>query len=165
MKKNVTKILSRAVLLLAVGTTLFILTSCKRHDLPTGTPVKKHPADIAIAWIKMQQKLFAGTPNLLPHVAGRTYAYTGLTLYESIVPGMRDYQSIAPQLNGKLELPSIQQGNKYYWPASANAALASMLRNLLPHTTPELLETIDSLEADFHTKFQTDADAETLQRS
>ena len=165
MKKNVTKILSRAVLLLAVGTTLFILTSCKRHDLPTGTPVKKHPADIAIAWIKMQQKLFAGTPNLLPHVAGRTYAYTGLTLYESIVPGMRDYQSIAPQLNGKLELPSIQQGNKYYWPASANAALASMLRNLLPHTTPELLGAIDSLEADFHTKFQTDADAETLQRS
>ncbi len=165
MKKNVTKVLSRAVILLAVGTILFIFTSCKRNDFPNGTPVKKYPADLAIAWIQMQQKVFAGIPNLLPHVAGRTYAYMSITLYESIVPGMRDYQSIAPQLNGKLELPAIHHAAQYYWPASANSGLAFMLRHLLPHTTPGLLSAIDSLEAGFHTKFQTDADAETLQRS
>ena len=59
----------------------------------------------------------------------------GLHLYESIVPGMPGYQSIASQLNGKLALPVIQQGKKYHWPASANAALAFILKNLLPHTT------------------------------
>jgi hypothetical protein len=113
----------------------------------------------------MQQKLFAGTPGLLPHVTGRTYAYVGLTLYESIVPGMPGYQSLASQLNGGLALPAIQREKQYHWPASANAALAYMLKNLLPHTSPQLLKSVDSLEADFYSKFKTDADAEALRRS
>lgn len=113
----------------------------------------------------MQKRLFLGTPGLLPHVTGRTYAYTGLALYESIVPGMEGYQSIASQLNGGLTLPSIQTGKQYYWPASANAALAFMLKNLLPHTTPELLKSVDSLEANFYAKFQADAGADELNRS
>jgi len=164
MKKVISKILVFTVIRFIASITLLIFTSCERNDLP-GTPVQKYPPDVAIAWIKMQQRLFVGTPGLLPHVTGRTYAYMGLTLYESIVPGMRDYQSIGPQLNGKLSLPGIHRGSKYHWPASANAALAFILKNLLPHTTPVLLKSIDSLETDFYIKFQTDADAETLQRS
>ena len=164
MKKNISKVLSFTVILFVFSTILFVFTSCKRNDF-SGTPVKKYSADVAIAWVKMQQKLFVGTPGLLPHVTGRTYAYVGLTLYESIVPGMQSYQSIASQLNGSLALPAIQHGKQHYWPASANAALAFMLKNLLPHTTQELLKSLDSLEADFYTKFQADVDAETLQRS
>ena len=134
MKKNISKVLSFTVILFVFSTILFVFTSCKRNDFP-GTPVKKYPTDVAIAWVKMQQKLFVGTPGLLPHVTGRTYAYVGLTLYESIVPGMQSYQSIASQFNGSLALPAIQHGKQYYWPASANAALAFMLKNLVPHTT------------------------------
>ena len=71
-----------------------------------GTPANKYPADVAIAWVKMQNRLLVGTPGILPHVAGRAYAYAGFTLYESIVPGMPGYQSLAPQLNGNLKLPA-----------------------------------------------------------
>lgn len=165
MKKMILKNLSFAAVRFILSATALLFISCERNELP-GTPAQKYRPDVAIAWIKMQQRLFVETPpGLLPHVAGRTYAYTGLTLYESIVPGMRGYQSIASQLNGKLLLPDIQKGNKYHWPASANSAAAFMLKNLLPHSTPALLNAVDSLEADFHTRFQTDADAETLQRS
>ena len=164
MKKKISKILLFAAILFASGTGLFIFASCEEDDAP-GTSDKEYPADVAIAWIDMQRKLLVGTPGLLPHVAGRTYAYVGLTLYESIVLGMEDYQSIAPQLDGGLELPAIEQDKQYHWPVSANAALAFMLKNLLPHTTPELLKSIDSLEADFYAKFQADADAEALQQS
>lgn len=158
------KILTFTSILSVLGTILFVFTSCIKNDFP-GTTVKEYPADIAVAWVKMQQKLFVGTPGLLPHVTGRTYGYVGLTLYESIAPGMPGYQSIASQLNGELILPAIQQGKKYHWPTSANAALAFMLKNLLPHTTPELLKSIDSLESDFYIKFQAEVDAEGLQRS
>jgi len=157
MNRKTSKILLFPVLLV-------IFISCKRNNVPGISPIK-YPADVAIAWIKMQQKLFVGTPGLLPHVTGRTYAYIGLALYESIVPGMESYQSIASQLNGGLTLPSIQKGKQYYWPASANAALALMLKNLLPHITPELLKSVDSLQATFYSKFQADAGAEELQRS
>lgn len=163
MKKKIFKALSFIAILLIPGI-LFISASCKRNDVP-GTPPKKYPADIAIAWIKMQQKLFVGTPGLLPHVTGRVCAYTGLAMYESIVPGMQGYQSIASQLNGALTLPAITEGKQYYWPASANAALAFMLKNLLPHTSPALLQSVDSLESQFFNKFRADNDVETLQRS
>ena len=143
---------------------LLIFVSCKTNEIP-GTPADKISPDVAIAWVKMQQKLFVGTPGLLPHVTTRTSAYMGLTLYESIVPGMPGYQSIASQLSGGLALPSIQQEKRYHWPASANAALAYMLKNLLPHTAPQLLKSVDSLEADFYNKFLADADADELQRS
>lgn len=157
MKRKISKILLLNVILV-------VSISCKRNDFP-GTAPKKYPADVTIAWIKMQQKLFVGTPGLLPHITGRTYAYTGLTLYESVVPGMQDYQSIASQLNGAPALPYIQNGRLYHWPASANAALAFILKSLLPHTTPALLKSVDSLEAVFYNKFLLDSDVETLQRS
>lgn len=163
MKKKIFKVLSFAAILLIPGI-LFISANCKRNDVP-GTPPKKYPADVAIAWIKMQQKLFVGTPGLLPHVTGRVCAYTGLAMYESIVPGMQGYQSIAPQLNGALTLPAITEGKQYYWPASANAALAFTLNNLLPHTSPALLQSVDSLEAYFYNAFRAGNDVQTLERS
>jgi len=143
---------------------ILISASCMKIE-SRGPKAENLPPDVAISWIKMQQKLFVGMPDLLPHVTGRAYAYVGLTLYESIVPGMAGYQSIAPQLNGNLVLPSITAGQKYYWPASANAASASMLRNLLPHAPKYLMQSIDSLETDYYTKFQQITEAEVLKQS
>ena len=164
MKKKGFKILSSGALLFIWSIVMFVVAGCKTTD-SAQQGVNEYPADVAIAWIKMQQKLFVGTPGLLPHVTGRAYAYTGLTLYESIVPGMPGHQSIAGQLNGELLLPAFEQGQEYYWPASANSAAAFILKNLLPHTTPKLLGMVDSLETAFYEKFLFEADAKVLQRS
>jgi hypothetical protein len=148
--------------------TLFIarygLTGCKGQEPSRQSPAQ-HPADIVYAWLDMQARLLTGTPGILPHTSGRTYAYMGLTLYESIAPGMEGHQSLAPALSGGLQLPTAEVGKTYFWPASANAAVASILRDLLPHTTPELAAAIDSMEAHYFKRFQDNTDAETLQRS
>jgi hypothetical protein len=164
MRRKISTLLSGTSILFVSAIIVFMFFRCWGNDGP-GAVTTEYPADVAHAWIKIQQKLLVGTPGILPHVAGRTYAYAGLALYESIVPGMQGYQSIAPQLDGGLVLPSDMEGEQYYWPASANAALAFMFRNLLPHTTPALLKAIDSLEVYYNNQFQTDTDAETLQRS
>ena len=164
MKKKIALILSVSVILFTSGL-IFSFSSGRKQNHFSATRANSYPPDVAIAWIKMQQRLFVGTPGLLPHVTARAYAYVGLTLYESIVPGLPGYQSIAPQLSGKLILPSIQQGKQFHCEASANAALASILRNLLPHASPILLKSVDSLEADFYKRFQSDGNAETLQSS
>lgn len=140
------------------------LSGCKGNE-PSRQSPDEHPADIAYAWMDMQRSLLTGTPGILPHTAGRIYAYAGLTLYESIAPGMEGYQSLAPQLNGGLQLPLPEANKTYFWPASANAALASILRDLLPNTTPQLVASIDSMESHYQALFQQDTDAETLQRS
>ena len=118
MKKSISEVLSFAALLFNFCAVMFVFASCKTNDPPP--MVKEYPADVAIAWIRMQQKLFVGTPGLLPHVTGRAYAYTGLTLYESIAPGIPDHQSIAAQLSGELQLPVLAQGENYHWLDSVN---------------------------------------------
>lgn len=49
---------------------------------------RKYPSDVAIKWINLQQKLIKTTPGFDPLVASRSFAYSGLTLYESVVKGM-----------------------------------------------------------------------------
>ncbi len=164
MRKKLLSVFAFTAMLIVFNLILLVFASCLKADFP-GTIVKNYPPDMPIAWIKMQQKLFVRTPGLLPHVTGRTYAYMGLTMYEAIAPGMVGYQSIASQLNGELALPSIQQGKKYYWPASANSAVAFILKSLLPHTSAARLSSIDSLEKTFNTTFQAHASPEELQRS
>lgn len=164
MKKKFSVVLSAGTLTRAFLLIVLTLLGCKGNDAPEKS-TEEYPADVAYAWIQMQQRLLSGTPGLLPHITGRTYAYLGLTLYESIVPGMETYQSIAPQLNGGLTLPGAESGKEYFWPASANAAMASILKNLLPHAPEPLLHQVDSLEAHYREQFESNYDAETLQRS
>ena len=163
-RKNLKFSLFKLALILTISEAC-IFASCDKNDFRDERHTQEDAADVAYDWIKMQRIVLAGTPGILPHVAGRTYAYMGLTLYESIVPGMKDYQSIASQLNGELVLPSAGEEKQYYWPASANTALAYMLKNLLPHTTPGLLAAVDSLQAHYTKQFESQTDAETLQRS
>jgi hypothetical protein len=153
-------------------TTIFLFTSivssnCKRpehHDIP----VKKYPADVAIAWMNLHMRLNMTTPNFNSVVGGRSFGYAALTLYESVAPGIDDCRSIADQLSEgkelKKALPSAENAF-YYWPASANAAMASITKALFGNTSQANIATIDSLEAAFRARFQQDANGEELSKS
>ena len=123
------------------------------------------PPDVAIAWMKMHTRLLAEIPGMNPLIMVRANAYMGLSLYESIAPGVAEHQSIASQLNGGLVLPAARQGKKYYWPASANAASAYMLKNLYSYASPAILKRVDSLEMVLHNKFRANVPADELQLS
>ncbi|WP_232540974.1 vanadium-dependent haloperoxidase [Spirosoma endbachense] len=100
-----------------------------------------------------------------PPVVARRFTYAGIALYESIVPGMVGYQSLAPQLNGLPPLPAVTPKVNYYWPACANAALATMNRNLYPTATATSKASIDSLEAANTVLYLKESTAEELNRS
>lgn len=124
---------------------------------------KKYPADVAVKWINLQQKLTKKTTGFAP-VAARSFAYSGLTLYESIVPGIPGYQSVLGYMGAPTISPPVN--SKYYhWPASANAAMADIFRNLFASTSVANFATIDSLEAAFNAQFQGEATAEQLEKS
>jgi hypothetical protein len=127
--------------------------------------IKSYPPDVAVSWMNMQMRLTKGTTGFNSIVSFRSYAYSGLTLYESIAEGIPGYQSIASQLSGGLTLPKPQPAKKYFWPASANAALAFISKNLFSNAPAALVTSMDSLESDFNNKFQTLATVEDLQRS
>ena len=139
-----------------------LLTACDHKDLTPSAAT--YPGDVVASWLTMQLQLALTAPGS-PTVSPRRYAYTGIALYESIVPGLPDYQSIAPQLNGLTGLPTVTTGQTYYWPACANAAMAAMNRNFYPTTSAANKTSIDSLEAANTATFLKTRSADELTRS
>ena len=95
---------------------------------------KTFSSSLMVNWLDLQLQLLkiplpAGTGS---QASDRAQAYSGIAVYESVVPGMPAYQSLSGQLVQFPEMPAVEPGKAYHWAASANAALAEMNRKLFP---------------------------------
>jgi PAP2 superfamily len=131
---------------------------------PLGKPADQYSNEVAVKWVSLQLKLTKSTAGFTPPVTSRAYAYAGLTMYESIVPGLLTGKSLAGQLQGLTTLPQPEPGKPYNWALSANTAQAAILRSLYPKTSDANKATIDSLENSLQTQFK-DTDTTINQRS
>lgn len=124
---------------------------------------KKFSAEVASSWYHLLTDITRSTPYNPPQTL-RIFAYTGLALYESVVPGMPSYQSMYTHFTGN----TIASGKKkdYYWPAAANAAVARISSRLLGNfsATPNLAS-IQQTEQHFNNKFKALVSADELQFS
>lgn len=120
---------------------------------------------LARDWSALHLSLIRRTWGFSPPVASRALGYLGVALYEAVVPGMPDYQSLAGQLNGLDALPQPVAGQDYHWGAAANSALATMTRLLFPTAHEEHQAQIDSLYAHYASAYADEADNVTLRRS
>jgi hypothetical protein len=149
--------------LLLIGS-LLITSSCSDHLNPSPTP-SAYPADVALSWMNMQLRLIRTTPLTVANALARPIAYSGIAGYESVVPGMTNYKSLAGQLNGLTGLPVADQNQAYNWPSSANAALAAINRNLFANTTAANKAAIDSLETAINVSQQAGLSSDVINRS
>lgn len=131
--------IKKYVLLFAVVCLALFSNSCKVKEtdvLPIELPIEvsypanKFSSEVATTWVEIQLKLTKTTAGYTPPVAARAYAYGGLTMYESVVGGLPNNQSLAGQLAALTVLPKIETGKEYNWALSANAAEATILRAL-----------------------------------
>jgi hypothetical protein len=86
--------------------------------------------DIALKWAKITLEFINAQPNKTPTFISRTLAYAGIVMYESVVHSSREYQSIAPELNGLGSLPKPEDGKKYDWEIVLNAGQSKIIRML-----------------------------------
>lgn len=112
---------------------------------PVQQPAASYSAQVATEWFSLALQLTQQTPGFSPPVASRALAYLGLTLYESVVPGMPQHRSLAGQLNELQSLPWAQPDEVLHWPTVANAALATMTRMMFPNASAENKARIDLL--------------------
>ena len=142
---------------------IFAFAACKKSDSP-GPGTKKYSADLANDWMQLHIKLTRTTTGYNSVVSDRSFAYAGITLYESLVPGIPGYKSLLSQIGGST-IVIDKNRDQYYWPASVNAAMAKLTKSFFESTSTANLATIDSLEAAYNTKFQTEADAVKIQNA
>ncbi len=124
--------------LLAIACFALFLDSCKVKETDVDpeppkedtSPANKFSAEVASTWVEMQLKLTKTTAGYSPPVAARAYALGGLTMYESIVGGLTNNQSLGGQLKDLVILPKTETGKDYNWAISANAAEANVMRAL-----------------------------------
>jgi len=123
---------------------------------------KQYPADVATEWFTLLTRVARTKPYGNPQ-ALRIYAYSGVALYESVVPGMPAYQSIYKHLTGN----AIEVDNKkdYYWPACANAAIARISSKIMQNYPTPNLASLQALEASLNASFQSQVTPEQLQFS
>lgn len=113
---------------------------------------KNYSADVVKKWLETQMSLLFSPPVSYGVNAGRYMAYSGVALYEAVVPGMPSYKSLHGQLNEMPEMPKTEPGKAYHWPTCANAALAEITRQLFtftPATSSAVQNMEDQLNADY----------------
>lgn len=123
---------------------------------------KQYSADVATAWFNELTEITRTKPYFVGQ-ANRIFAYSGIALYESVVPGMPSYQSIYKHLTGN----SIESEKKkdYYWPACANAAIARIASRIMQTYPAPNLAQVQALEASFNNSFQSQVTPQQLQVS
>lgn len=120
------------------------------HDATSTAPVSPatdtYTADVATKWVDAELKLIKNGTGFTAPVISRALGYTGVTLYEAVVPGMADSQSLAGQLTGLSTLPKPDAGQQYNWNVAANSAEALIIKSLFGNATAAQRTTVDSLE-------------------
>ncbi|MDX1907395.1 MAG: phosphatase PAP2 family protein [Bacteroidia bacterium] len=123
-----------------IGLCLWFFAGCapRPQAPPTSTGVAR-------AWAEMTLRVTRFTPANSPTFASRALGYIGLTMYETVVPGYPDHQSLAGQLNGLDSLPQAPAACD--WTLALNAGQAAILRHIYQQAPDSNRRQVDSLEA------------------
>ena len=143
-----------------VGLLIFIAIGCRKPNEDILSPAQqlasqnsneknneKFDSYIAQSWYSLLLTLVIETPGHTPPIAARSFGYTGVVLYESLVGEMKNNHSLVGQLNGLTMMPKHQYGNSYLAPITANAALARIIKDLFKNASTANLGKIDALES------------------
>ena len=131
---------------------LFVLIGLQASEIPKSPVQATDPAEVLESaggskiindWITLHLKIIGSCKIPSHHL--RQQAYTGVALYESIVAGDKNYRSLASQLNNYQPPKSLPESDNICWPASANSAIAEMLRFFYPQNPADIIR-IDSLK-------------------
>ncbi len=123
---------------------LLSLTLFQCKQAPPILPITEQ--EVATKWAEISLHIAKYTKANSPTYASRCFGYIGLTMYESIVPGYENYNSMAGQLNELPSLPIPEKEQEYNWVLSLNAAQAAIIKNLYQQTADSNKVKIDSLE-------------------
>lgn len=144
---------------------VLLLASCKLttgSDSSDGTTAVYNQS-VASSWFDLMVNFGKESAGFSPPVVARALGYAGITLYESVVAGIPNYNSLSGQLSGLNNLP-VASG-QYHWGVVANSALASITRSLFGRATADQLTRISDLEQNWNTQFQGNTSADVYSRS
>ena len=127
---------------------------------------KTYSSDVVKQWLAVQTSmLYRPSGNPFGLNPARYMAYTGVALYEAVVPGMPAYQSLHGQLTNMPAMPATVPGVAYHWPTTAHAALATMTKRFFSSTAAYNAQAVTALENELNTSYRAEAGDAMFERS
>ncbi|HLF21325.1 MAG TPA: vanadium-dependent haloperoxidase, partial [Aestuariivirga sp.] len=100
-----------------------------------------------------------------PPVASRSFAYLGVTAFETVASGSDELQSLAGQLNGLQAVPQREAGRAYDEAVALQAAMAFAARNFFENTGPTGQRAMAALEKKLRGQVSAGLPADVVARS
>jgi hypothetical protein len=141
------------------------LAGCVK-DAPFTPTAGEENANVIHDWYKLIARIQLYTspsPNVLQNF--RNYGFIGVGLYESVQPGIKGGVSLSSKLYQMPDMPQADKDKHYLWSASANAALPSLIKQLMVGLTDANKGSIDSLENAYNERFRKHVPDEVIARS
>ncbi len=105
------------------------------------------------------------TNGFTPPVVARTWAYVGLSLYETTVPFMSGYSTLQGKLQGNLAIPNLPSTSNVDCTIAANQALYRTLDSLMSNLSKENREALKALYKSQKSEFCKGKSAEICDKS
>jgi PAP2 superfamily len=145
---------------------LLVIASCRKDEgIFTSKPAEFYEAQVANDWFDLMRTLTKKSPGFTPPVASRAFGYVGVTLYETVVPGMSKYQSLKGQLTNMPDMPVTDANLEYNWAIASNAALAQAARSFYANMPADMVPLVKQLEDQSLEKLRTGVTIEIVDRS
>jgi len=169
------KLLKSMILLIAVS--LVVQTGCKKEDpsqssigfneqnMSRGAHARTFSSVGIQKWMNVELQIMKTITGISNLAMVRPFSYTGIALYESVIPGMPSYATLVGQLNELPSMPPVINNLTYHWGSSANASMAKILKLMFPTMGAANLATVDSLESALNAEYSAGSDAATIDRS
>jgi hypothetical protein len=142
-----------------------IFTACHKYDDPFKgrNDPSFYSSDVIDKWMTLEIRIYTDATGFSNGGFARPFAYSGISAYESIDPGLASWKN---KYNGLSGLPETEMNKRYDWSASVNASLAEFNRSFFNSTNLNAtdLAAIDSLENAIYAGFSNDG-TDVLERS
>ncbi|MCR9254103.1 MAG: vanadium-dependent haloperoxidase [bacterium] len=120
--------------------------------------------EVVRQWTSMFLELDQYALGMRPNATARALAYINLAAYETVVPGMPDYESTEDQLDGfrirNSELPEDTD-----WQIALNAAYADVLDHFMLNVTGDQKSQITLLESELESTLSSNVSSEVIEAS
>ena len=131
---------------------LVSVSSCRKDEpLYISLPTEVQDAQVAHDWFDKFRYLTKNCAGFTPPVASRAFGYAGVTLYETVVPGMSQYQSLQGQLQDMPKIAAPDLTLEYNWAIAANAAMAYVAKNYYANMSNTQFVDVQRLEDNYYT--------------
>ena len=156
----------RSLLQSTVAVLLLTFVACRKDEaLFTSKPTELYEAKVANDWADMMRNLTKKTAGFTPPVAARALGYMGITLYETVVPGMPNHQSLVGQLTDMPTIESPDLSQQYNWAIATNSALAYMAKNFYTTMPADQALAVIKLEDDTYEQLRAGVTMDVVERS